>query len=125
VSIEVQVNGIDSTLAVLDNASALIQNPADGLMQAVEASALPDVIAESQAVWGVETGEYSSSWQVQQISSSSVSLFNDSDHAAALEYGWTRGGTTISSPGVLYPTVENDVGAITQELESWLNQALQ
>ncbi len=125
-SIEISVDGVDATDAQLDALSDLVNNSADGLLQAVEATALPDVIEASQTVWGVETGEYSSSWQVEPTGSSSVSLFNDTEYAASLEYGWTlKNGTVISSPGVGIPTVDNDVDAIAQELESWIQSQLQ
>lgn len=125
-SIEITIDGEDSIYSLIDNASNMVENTSDGLMQAVEATALPDVIEASQTVWGIETGDYSSSWNLEVVSSNSVELFNTSDHAGVLEFGWTtRNGTQISSPGVLFPTVQNDVGAIAQELQSWLSSQLQ
>jgi hypothetical protein len=95
-------------------------------MQAVEDVVLPDVIAASQSVWGVDSGEYSSSWGAAAVSSDTIEISNDTDYAAALEYGWTlKNGTEISSPGVLFPTVQDDADAIAQELEDWILSQLQ
>lgn len=116
--ITVDTSGAD---ALLDSTTDAVANVADGLLQAVDDVALPDVISVSQSVWGVDTGEYSSSWTAAAIGSDTVEISNDTEYASALEYGWTlKNGSEISSPGVLMPTVNDDLDSIAAELESWL-----
>ena len=122
-SIQITIEGADAVDSQLDSLALTVQNPSDGLLEVVNDILLPDLVETSQTVWGVESGDYSSSWEANVIDSDSVEVSNPLEYSAPLEYGWTRGGTTVSSPGVLFPVVDNDLDSLAEALGQWiLNQ---
>lgn len=88
--------------------------------EAAEQVILPDLIDASMSVWNVRTGNYSSSWSADAYENG-VTISNDVEYAAPLEYGWTtRNGGFVDSPGVLLPTIQSDIPDFIEALQQWL-----
>ena len=123
-SISVAISADTSRVTLfLDQFHETINNMAQGLLEAVDSVAIPHLYDVSRTVWNVRTGLYSSSWYSQIIGPNAVRVGNDARnprdgyaYSQSLEWGWGN----VESPGVLYPTVYEDLELIAGELLSWL-----
>ena len=121
-SLVVTIEGVDTITGNLQNLQSAIQNAGEGLLYAASETVFPAVQDSSTVVWNVRTGNYSGSWQMAQTDSMSITIWNDVDYAAALEYGWTSWhGATVESPGVLIPSALENLDALAGEFTTWLN----
>lgn len=109
---------------VLGQLVGALDNPSEGVLQAVEETVMPEL--EAQGVWQNRTGLYSGSWGAEASSSMTVTISNPVEYSLPLETGWTtRKGNFIESPGVLIPTVIARMEDIKDSFAQWLMSKLQ
>ena len=108
------------TLATLETN---LETVGQALFNAANEIILPRAQARSISVWNIRTGRYAASWYTRFLGPATVEVGNDAPYSHALETGWTtRGGTHVSSPGVLFPVLSEGIDDLTGAVEFWLTQ---
>ncbi len=107
---------------VMDALDQALQNPADGLEEAVNEVVMPDLSLLSTTLWNVRTGAYSSSWEETPLDQFSVMVGSvDVEYASPLEFGWTtQAGTFIPGGAILEQSLMDNVQGIAEVLLEWL-----
>lgn len=120
-SVEINITGVQETLARLDKLKGSIDAIVEGLAYATDVLIIPELQSRSSNVWGVRSGRYSTGWYRMVIGADALQIRNDAPYASSLEYGWrTRGGKFKPSAGVAMPTIMNNREEIRRLTERWL-----
>ena len=120
-SFTITVNGTDLLTAQLQGITQNLANLSDGMLEAAGDTLNPAITEASVTVWGVRTGDYSGGWEMEATGPASITISNPVEYASPLEYGWTtRNGSSVSSPGVVIPAIEDSVDDFAEELAQWL-----
>lgn len=123
-SATIAINVDDTSVKLmLETLSDRVKNLGPGLLDAVDNIIIPHLFDASTTIWNVRTGLYSSSWYSQIIGPNTVRIGNDARnpkdgyaYSQSLEWGWL----SVESPGVLYPTVYEDITLVASELITWI-----
>ena len=121
-TITVDTSQFDAMAQVVQD---FLENPADALEQAVEATIMADLAVLSTNIWQVRTGAYSAGWTSTEISNIAVQIDNDVEYAMPLETGWTtRAGRFVPGGDVLGQALDANLDSMGQEIENWLSSQL-
>jgi hypothetical protein len=108
--------------AMLNNLNQKLNNPTEGLLNAVDISAIPALRAQSSTDWNVRTGLYSNGWIAEPQGQQAISIGDLAPYAGFLESGFRQWNThkTIAGKHTLVNTMTRVLPDILNSFIQWL-----
>ena len=124
-SISIEVTGLDTAIANMEDAKSVHDRVGEGLLGVVDEILIPNITDASSIIYNVRTRAYSQGWYSFMSDPLTVTVKNIVTYATPLEYGWTtRDGGFRESEGVAIPTTLGSASAIGEGLATWLRANL-